>query len=163
MTGYVGRPPESPNSFVARRLVYEIGISLDQATDLVARLGPHSWTSLVRKARQLRLTQNRFAKDDVAGLKHAVVAAVATGSAEGSVMSEERTDTLPDAVEIFENIGGWLVLVVRDGKPQVTTFDIEAHARSFAAGQAVAIGTRPVNVTTENRSPAWGRAASGVC
>lgn len=55
MIEHVGKPPESPGSFVTRRLVFETGITHSQAVELVALLGAHAWSSLVREARLLRL------------------------------------------------------------------------------------------------------------
>lgn len=44
-------------------------------------------------------------------------------------------DNSPDSVEITENMGEWFVRVVRHGKAEISTFEAEAFALSFASGQ----------------------------
>lgn len=47
-----------------------------------------------------------------------------------------------DSVEIHENMGEWFVVVVRDGKEQVTSFDLESYARAYAEGQRLGMGLK---------------------
>ncbi|WP_167481003.1 hypothetical protein [Mesorhizobium waimense] len=46
-----GRPPATDG--LVRRLVSETGITEAQARELIAFLGPHNWSSLLREARFL--------------------------------------------------------------------------------------------------------------
>jgi hypothetical protein len=56
-------------------------------------------------------------------------------------MSDDKTrETLPDGVEVTENMGEWFVRVVINGKAHVSTFEVEAYARSFADGQRIRVG-----------------------
>ncbi|RJT29299.1 hypothetical protein D3242_28875 [Mesorhizobium jarvisii] len=57
-----------------------------------------------------------------------------------AVADAKKTDPEPDGVEVVENMGEWFVRVVINGKAQVSTFEGEAYARSFADGQRMRIG-----------------------
>jgi len=59
MTDEQGRPPAATEA-TARRLVDETGITDAQARELIALLGPHNWTSLLREARILNPTAPKF-------------------------------------------------------------------------------------------------------
>jgi hypothetical protein len=48
------------------------------------------------------------------------------------LMIDDPKDVCPGLVEIGENSGEWFVRVLRAGTVQVTTFDNEGFARSFA-------------------------------
>ena len=63
---------------------------------------------------------------------------------------EEIPDSTRDCVEIIENMGEWFVRVVRAGKAQLCTFDVEGYARLFAAGQLVGLPYDPGR--TRNRT-----------
>jgi len=52
----------------------------------------------------------------------------------------KKADPEPDGVEVVENMGEWFVRVVVNGKAQVSTFEVEAYARSFADGQRMRAG-----------------------
>jgi hypothetical protein len=56
MVDDLGRPPETASGIAARRLMSETGINEAQARELIAFLGPHNWSSLVREARILAST-----------------------------------------------------------------------------------------------------------
>ncbi|BCG86633.1 hypothetical protein MesoLj113c_27430 [Mesorhizobium sp. 113-3-9] len=58
-------------------------------------------------------------------------------------LDERDTGNLrcPDSVEITENMGEWFVRVVRDGKVEITVFQVEAYAESFAAGQRAGLNS----------------------
>jgi len=58
MTDKPQRPPAETGG-IARRLVDETGITDAQARELIAFLGPHNWTSLLREARILNPTAPR--------------------------------------------------------------------------------------------------------
>ena len=45
--------PAKPDDAVVRHLVNEVGITEDQARELIAMLGAYSWTSLLREARMI--------------------------------------------------------------------------------------------------------------
>ena len=78
-------------------------------------------------------------------------------------MPDETQDNSRDCVEITENMGEWFVRVVRSGKAQLSTFEVEAYARSFAAGQRAGlhladstelpIGARHGETQRKTRSP----------
>ena len=47
-------------------------------------------------------------------------------------------------VSVTEALGEWHVLIRESGKEEVRTFQIEAHAFSFAEGQKVRLGLHEV-------------------
>ena len=57
-------------------------------------------------------------------------------------MVEVSPDDGPNSVEITENLGEWFVRVVRDGKANVRTFEIESYARAFADGQRIGMNLK---------------------
>ena len=59
-------------------------------------------------------------------------------------MSEDPQDIGPDSVTITENMGDWFVRVVQDGKANVTTFEVESFARTFAEGQRLGLKLRKI-------------------
>lgn len=54
MVDDAGKPPEAASNLAARSLMAETGITEAQARALVAFLGPHNWSSLMREARLLK-------------------------------------------------------------------------------------------------------------
>lgn len=45
------------------------------------------------------------------------------------------------SVEIQENMGEWFVVVVRDGKEHVRSFEQESYARAYAEGQRLGMAS----------------------
>ena len=51
-----------------------------------------------------------------------------------------RSDSMPNSVLVYENIGEWFVVVVRDGKESVASFELESFAKAYAEGQRLGMG-----------------------
>ena len=68
--------------------------------------------------------------------------------------SESDPDSVPvpNSVQVYENLGEWFVLVVRDGKDYVTTFELESYARAYAEGQRLGLGLRQAGDVLHPRS-----------
>jgi hypothetical protein len=58
-------------------------------------------------------------------------------------MVEVAPDPSPDSVEITDCHGEWFVLVVRNGKASISSFESEFYARSFAEVQRTGLGLPP--------------------
>ena len=59
---------------------------------------------------------------------------------------------VPNSVQIYENMGEWFVVVMRDGKDHVTSFELESYARAYAEGQRLGLGLEKTGRTPEPRS-----------
>jgi hypothetical protein len=46
----------------------------------------------------------------------------------------------PNSVLVYENMGEWFVIVVRDGKENVASFELESFANAYAEGQRLGLG-----------------------
>ncbi|WP_457155346.1 hypothetical protein [Mesorhizobium sp. P5_C1] len=57
MTDEQDKTPSKPDDLVTQRLVNEAGITEEQARALIAILGAHSWSSLMREARLMAAQQ----------------------------------------------------------------------------------------------------------
>lgn len=57
-------------------------------------------------------------------------------------ISHPESAPIPDSVQIYENMGEWFVMVVRDGKDHVTSFELESFARAYAEGQRLGLGLK---------------------
>jgi len=64
-------------------------------------------------------------------------------------VSDPGSDQAPDSVRILENMGEWFVIVVRGGKDYVTSFELEAYARSYAEGQRLGFGLEKCGEASE--------------
>lgn len=53
--------------------------------------------------------------------------------------------------EVFEERERWIVRFSENGEPQQAEFDMESHARSWAAGQATCLGTSFADCAPERR------------
>ncbi|WP_245512383.1 MULTISPECIES: hypothetical protein [unclassified Mesorhizobium] len=54
-------------------------------------------------------------------------------------------------MQVYENMGEWFVVVVRDGKDHVTSFERESYARAYADGQR--LGLKEPGSTDKPGSP----------
>ncbi|TGV75025.1 hypothetical protein EN792_056730, partial [Mesorhizobium sp. M00.F.Ca.ET.149.01.1.1] len=52
---------------------------------------------------------------------------------------DQESLLVPDSVQVYENMGEWFVVVVRDGKDHVTSFERESDARAYADGQRLGL------------------------
>jgi hypothetical protein len=54
-------------------------------------------------------------------------------------------------IEVFEERGRWIVRFSENGEPQQAEFDMESHARSWAAGQTTRLLTVIAECAPERR------------
>ncbi|TGP49643.1 hypothetical protein EN873_27215 [bacterium M00.F.Ca.ET.230.01.1.1] len=52
---------------------------------------------------------------------------------------DQESLLVPDSVQVYENMGEWFVVVVRDGKDHVTSFELESYAKAYADGQRLGL------------------------
>lgn len=45
-----------------------------------------------------------------------------------------------NSVVVYENMGEWFVIVTRDGKESVASFELESFAKAYAEGQRLGLG-----------------------
>ncbi|MBN9547760.1 MAG: hypothetical protein J0H31_02465 [Alphaproteobacteria bacterium] len=45
-----------------------------------------------------------------------------------------------NSVLVYENMGEWFVVVARDGRETVTSFELESFAKAYAEGQRLGLG-----------------------
>lgn len=45
-----------------------------------------------------------------------------------------------NSVHVYENMGEWFVIVARDGRETITSFELESFAKAYAEGQRLGLG-----------------------
>ena len=58
----------------------------------------------------------------------------------------------PNSVLVYENKGEWFVVVVRDGRQSVSSFELQSFAAAFAEGQRLGMGLQD-----ETNEDSWPR------
>lgn len=54
--------------------------------------------------------------------------------------TSESDSVPPNSVFVHESLGEWLVIVTRDGRENVTSFELESFAKAYAEGQRLGLG-----------------------
>lgn len=54
---------------------------------------------------------------------------------EEAMCSDISQSMPPNSVLVYENMGEWFVVLVRDGRENVSSFELESFATAFAHGQ----------------------------
>ncbi len=75
-------------------------------------------------------------------------------------MPDNPAQETQNSVEIVENMGDWFVLVTRAGKEHVTTFEIEAYALAYAAGQRIGLNLPNLELKGPSNGQAPGESGS---